>query len=184
LLSPRPRGSVYKSELVVQMPSYSDAEMRAIMGRALQIDSGRSDRFTPEQLRTVAAELGISTQALEVAMYEADSRGVAAPLQQPVLDRSSWAKGLAIAVGALVIAALGFASLRMTVGGRSVARVSEAPAGYVPAMPPRATIKYSAPARAVKTTTAPTKKVLPPPPTAEEAVAPRATTKKVLPPPQ
>src|ERR1043165_8370911 len=90
------------------MPSYSDAEMRAIMGRALQIDSGRSERFTPEQLRTIAAELGISSQALEVAMYEADSGArdlnMHAPAQRPASRR--WA-GIAIAVGAIVVAALG-----------------------------------------------------------------------------
>src|ERR1043165_4738924 len=98
------------------MPSYSDAEMRAIMGRALQIDSGRSDRFTPEQLRTIAAELGISTQALEVAMYEADSKGVSPQFQQMQSQpRNSWAKGVAIAVGVLVVAALGFGFMRMTV---------------------------------------------------------------------
>ncbi len=101
-----------------EMPSYSDSEMRAIMGRALQIDAGQSERFSPEQLRTIAAELGISTQALEVAMYEADSgaRGLHghSPLHSSAPRRWS---GFAIAVGVLMIAALGigFMSIRRAV---------------------------------------------------------------------
>src|SRR5215212_5505715 len=98
------------------MPTYSDAEMRAIMGRALQIDSGRSDRFTPEQLRTVAAELGISTQALEVAMYEADSKGVQAQMPHASTQSRGWARRLAIAGGIIAIVAAGAA---MVLTGRS-----------------------------------------------------------------
>jgi hypothetical protein len=100
------------------MPSYSDAEMRAIVGRALQIDTGRSDRFTPEQLRAIAAELGISNQALEVAMYEADSKGRGMMVDAPQPASTGvprWAKGVAVAVGAaLVIAASTFAFMRTT----------------------------------------------------------------------
>ena len=144
---------------MVQMPTYSDGEMRAIMGRALQIDSGRSERFTPEQLRTIAAELGISTQALEVAMYEADSKGVAPQFQQTAPPKNGWAKGVASAVGVLVIAALGFGFMRMAVGGGDFPRAVDGPAPTAVAQPtPRPTFK-TAPARAVKTsppgTTAP-----------------------------
>jgi hypothetical protein len=123
------------------MPTYSDAEMKAIMGRALQIDSGRSDRFTPEQLRTVAAELGISTQALEVAMYEADVKGVQVQAPQAAKQSHAWARGLAIAVGILAIVAAGAAIAAR--GGdtdeihqtsRAVA-VEYAPARAVPAQP-------------------------------------------------
>jgi hypothetical protein len=124
------------------MPTYSDAEMKAIMGRALQIDSGRSERFTPEQLRTIATELNISTQALEVAMYEADSKGVApnfGPTYAPA-PRNGWAKGVAIAVGLLVVAALGLGFMRMTVRGRDVPRITARPAGEaVAARPTRKT---------------------------------------------
>jgi hypothetical protein len=142
------------------MPTYSDSEMRAIMGRALQIDSGRSERFTPEQLRTIAEELGISTQALEVAMYEADSKGVAPQHQMPpVAARNSWAKGVAIAVGVLVVVALGFGFMRMTVGGADVAGAPAGPLPYAQASPAPA-IK-TAPARAVKTMPT-TKKTAPP----------------------
>src|SRR5262245_45008118 len=86
------------------MPSYSDSEMRAIMGRALQIDSGRSERFTPEQLRTIAAELGISTQALEVAMYEADagSRGLGVQQAPPPRPRG-FGVGAALLVAAVAV---------------------------------------------------------------------------------
>lgn len=102
------------------MPSYSDSEMRAIMGRALQIDTGRSDRFTPEQLRSIAAELGISNQALEVAMYEADSKGGGLVGVQPTpRGMPGWAKGIAVAVGALFIMASAFVVIRRTVGPRS-----------------------------------------------------------------
>lgn len=95
------------------MPSYSDSEMRAIMGRALQIDSGRSERFTPEQLRTIAAELGISMQALEVAMYEADSKGAGLMVDAPApRAMSGWAKGVIAAVGALAILLAGFVASR------------------------------------------------------------------------
>ena len=162
------------------MPTYSDSEMRAIMGRALQIDSGRSERFTPEQLRTIAAELGISTQALEVAMYEADSKGVA-PLSMPrATERHGWAKGVAIAVGVLVVVALGLGFMRSRVVGRDLARIPGEPAPYAQAAPSRPTIK-TAPARAIKTS----------PPTTTEPVAPASepTTKtsvarKTAPPPQ
>jgi hypothetical protein len=151
--------------------------MRAIMGRALQIDSGRSERFTPEQLRTIAAELGISTQALEVAMYEADSKGVAPQFQQPMPSRNGWAKGVAIAVGVLIVTALGFGFMRMTVGGRDVPQISEAPVPTAVRPTPRASFK-TAPARAVKTS----------PPATTEPVTPAAgpvtkkPTTKVLPP--
>jgi hypothetical protein len=157
------------------MPTYSDSEMRAIMGRALQIDSGRSDRFTPEQLRTVAAELGISTQALEVALYEADSKGVA-PQMQAKPARSSWGKGLAIAFGFVVIVALGFGFLRMTVGGSDFI---EAEATPVPAADGPVPTK-TAPARATKTTTPTIKKVSAP--VDPEPAPTKTATKKVVPP--
>lgn len=180
MLWTQPASSVQMSELRGdEMPSYSDSEMRAIMGRALQIDSGRSERFTPEQLRTIAAELGISTQALEVAMYEADSNGVAAQQRMPVpAGRNGWAKGIAIAVGVLVVAALGFGFMRMTVGGADVARVGAGPQPYAQAAPTKVTTK-TAPARAIKTS----------PPATTEPVAPvdqpvpkAPATKKVTPP--
>jgi hypothetical protein len=101
------------------MPSYSDAEMRAIMGRALQIDTGRSDRFTPEQLRTIAAELGISTQALEVAMYEADSKGAVVGMHPTPRGMPGWAQGLAVAVAALVLLVSAFGVMRRTVAPRA-----------------------------------------------------------------
>jgi hypothetical protein len=160
------------------MPTYSDSEMRAIMGRALQIDSGRSDRFTPEQLRTVAAELGISTQALEVALYEADSKGVAPPFQQTHSQRSrgGWAKGLAIAVGILMVGALGFGFLRMTVGEAARAPGTPAPVADAPTPVPTKT----APVRATKTTTPTIKKVSAP--VDPEAAPTKTATKKVVPP--
>jgi hypothetical protein len=113
------------------MPSYSDAEMKEIMGRALQIDSGRTERFTPEQLRTIAAELGISTQALEVAMYEADSKGRLTNLAPTTAPRSTsrWAKGLAVAVGVLILAAGAILAIRVT------PRVADVPARAAPAAP-------------------------------------------------
>ena len=105
------------------MASYSDSEMRAIMGRALQIDSGRSERFTPEQLRTIAAELGISTQALEVAMYEADakSRGEIIDARPARSGMSGFAKGLIAAAGAVAIIVAALAFMR-TVGPGAVQR--------------------------------------------------------------
>jgi hypothetical protein len=162
------------------MPTYSDSEMRAIMGRALQIDSGRSERFTPEQLRTIAAELGISTQALEVALYEADSKGVGPEFQQmhPLPARGSWAKGVAIAVGILIVAALGFGFMRMTVSGSDAARVpgTPVPAADAPPLPTK-----TAPARPTKTTAPTIKKVAPPD---QEAAPTKSVTKKVAVPPQ
>jgi hypothetical protein len=136
------------------MPSYSDAEMKAIMARALQIDSGRSDRFTPEQLRAIASELGISSQALEVAMYEAEARplNVAPAAPRP----GTWARNLAIAAGILLVAAAGFIGLRRTVAP------SRGPVGY--AAPARATAKIG--------TTTPT------PAGAEEATPARPVAKK------
>jgi hypothetical protein len=124
------------------MPSYSDSEMRAIVGRALQIDTGRSDRFTPEQLRTIAAELGISSQALEVAMYEADSKGAARLGAEPTpRGMPGWAKGVAVAVGALMIAMTAFVVMR------SVSpRVARVPAPAEQAPPPAS----AAPARAIQ----------------------------------
>jgi len=116
------------------MPTYSDSEMRAIMGRALQIDSGRSERFTPEQLRTIAAELGISTQALEVAMYEADTNGRALAVHPtPASNASSWARRAAIAVGVIIVVGFGLAFLRND--GRDVARASRAQAVRVEEVP-------------------------------------------------
>ena len=128
------------------MPTYSDAEMRAIMGRALQIDSGRSDRFTPEQLRTVAAELGISTQALEVALYEADSKGVQAQTPQAPPHPHAWSRGIAIAVGILAIAAAGAAMVLRRGGSDSVHQSARAvPIEYAPAAPARAVEPAGAP---------------------------------------
>ena len=160
------------------MPTYSDSEMRAIMGRALQIDSGRSERFTPEQLRTIAAELGISTQALEVALYEADSKGVAPQFHQmhsrPA--RGGWAKGVAIAVGILVVGALGFGFMRMTVSGSDAARVPGAPVPIAdaPSLPTK-----TSPARATKTTSPTIKKVAP---LDQEPAPTKTVTKKAVPP--
>jgi hypothetical protein len=140
------------------MPTYSDGEMRAIMGRALQIDSGRSERFTPEQLRTIAAELGISTQALEVAMYEADSKG-GLPMQ-PEGARSNprtWTRGLAIAALGVILAAALSAIVVGRIAPRSVERAAPAaPIGVAPAAPLPAKVapvpKATEPAR-IKTTT-------------------------------
>jgi len=162
------------------MPTYSDSEMRAIMGRALQIDSGRSERFTPEQLRTIAAELGISTQALEVALYEADSKGVSPQFQQMHSGpaRGGWAKGVAIAVGILVVGVLGFGFMRMTVGGSDEARARATPVPTADAPLPMKT----APARATKTTTPTIKKVAAP--VDPEAAPTKTATKKVAVPPQ
>jgi hypothetical protein len=122
------------------MPSYSDSEMRAIVGRALQIDTGRSDRFTPEQLRTIAAELGISSQALEVAMYEADSKGTALLGAQPTpRGMPGWAKGVAVAVGALMIAMTAFVVMRSVNPRRPVApTAAEQAATPAPPAPARA----------------------------------------------
>lgn len=152
--------------------------MRAIMGRALQIDSGRSDRFTPEQLRTIAAELGISTQALEVAMYEADSKGVSPAFNQmqPVPARGGWTKGVAIAVALLVVAALGFGFMRNA--GRDAPRISTTPE-FVSEGGPR-TLK-TAPARAVKTAPPTTEPVAP---AAHQPTPKKTATKKVVEPPQ
>jgi hypothetical protein len=148
------------------MPSYSDSEMREIMGRALQIDSGRTERFTPEQLRTIAAELGISTQALEVAMYEADSKGRATNLAPTTAPRSTsrWAKGLAVAVGVLILAAGAVLFVRLTPGGRSDVAAHPArpfayetapalPAPVTPAPAPAAPVKAYSPGGPKKTTT-------------------------------
>lgn len=124
------------------MPSYSDSEMRAIVGRALQIDTGRSDRFTPEQLRTIAAELGISSQALEVAMYEADSKGAALLGAQPApRGMPGWAKGVAVAVGALMIAMTALVFMRSVQVSPRAVRVpvpAEQAAAPAPAPPARA----------------------------------------------
>jgi hypothetical protein len=122
------------------MPSYSDAEMRAIMGRALQIDTGRSDRFTPEQLRTIAAELGISTQALEVAMYEADSKGFVVGTQPTPHGMPGWAKGMAVAVGALVLLISAFGVMRRVAPRTQVApahaeQAARATPSFAPAAP-------------------------------------------------
>ena len=157
------------------MATYSDSEMRAIMGRALQIDSGRSDRFTPEQLRTIAAELGISTQALEVAMYEADSKGVSPAFNQPVPARGGWAKGVAIAVALLVVAALGLGFMRNA--GRDAPRISTTQAPVSEAGP--RTLK-TAPAR-VKTAPPATEPVEP---AAHQPTPKKIATKKVVEPPQ
>jgi len=108
--------------------------MRAIMGRALQIDSGRSERFTPEQIRTIAGELGISTQALEVAMYEADSKGGVVNTQsQPATPPRRLGRTIAFAVGVLLVMAAGFAFLRMAAPTREpvIDRVAQ-PARAIP----------------------------------------------------
>ena len=116
------------------MPSYSDAEMRAIVGRALQIDTGRSDRFTPEQLRTIAAELGISSQALEVAMYEADSGGRGL---SPA--RRNFARNIAIAAGVLLVAAaVALGSLRIAPRTRVAPAHAEQAARATPSFAPAA----------------------------------------------
>lgn len=117
------------------MPTYSDGEMRAIMGRALQIDSGRSERFTPEQLRTIAAELGISTQALEVAMYEADSKGVQG--HSPFVSREPrrWPRTLAIGFAVFLVAVAGAMVVMRTAVRGGTDRVQVAPRGYVEAAP-------------------------------------------------
>jgi hypothetical protein len=147
------------------MPSYSDAEMRAIMGRALQIDSGRSERFTPEQLRTIAAELGISSQALEVAMYEADSKGrglmVDAP---PRAGMPGWAKGLAVAVGAVLVIAASALVMRKAPSPAPVAEAARAtPVGEAERATPAAPAPTKAfPARKTTSKTPPTKTVAPP----------------------
>ena len=129
------------------MPTYSDSEMRAIMGRALQIDSGRSERFTPEQLRTIAAELGISTQALEVAMYEADTNGRATAQHTP---RANPWKRVVIAAAVIIVVGFGLAFFR---GGdsprsgreaRAVARFEEVPVQEIPRAP---VTKKTAPAK-------------------------------------
>ena len=138
------------------MPSYSDSEMRAIMGRALQIDSGRSERFTPEQLRTIAAELGISTQALEVAMYEADAgaRGMTVP-PAAAPRPSVFAKYAAIALAVVVVALATLMFTRQTPAPRRI------PAG-------QDFVSEAAPARPVQ----PTRKMLADPPTTPTPVAP------------
>jgi hypothetical protein len=144
------------------MPTYSDSEMRAIMGRALQIDSGRSERFTPEQLRSIAAELGISTQALEVAMYEADSGARGLNVHAPAPAPRRWA-GLAIAAGVLAIAALWFGAMRMAVrpSESRVVRASEA-----------------APARAISVTKKTTVEAVPTPTPATDQPTPVAKATK------
>ena len=131
------------------MPTYSDSEMRAIMGRALQIDSGRSERFTPEQLRTIAAELGISTQALEVAMYEADSNNRVMP-HSTGSGSQRWTKGLLLAVGVLLVFATSFVFLRNERRGdadRAVFVRSEARAVPVEEMRAPPVTKKTAPAK-------------------------------------
>jgi hypothetical protein len=118
------------------MPTYSDGEMRAIMGRALQIDSGRSERFTPEQLRAIAGELGISTQALEVAMYEADSKGV--PVQSPFASTQPrrWTKTLAIGFAVFLIVAAGAMAFMRVAPRNHIDRVEGAPGGDVARVAP------------------------------------------------
>ena len=140
------------------MPTYSDGEMRAIVGRALQIDSGRSERFTADQLRAIATELGISNQALEVALYEADSktpRPGDEPARTPAPRR--WARLLAIAAlvvvtaGAVAIAARRVTETRVTEQAYTPRAVQASPA------PTKTTTKT----RTTTTKTAPTK--APPP---------------------
>lgn len=148
------------------MPSYSDSEMKAIMGRALQIDSGRSDRFTPDQLRAIASELGISSQALEVAMYEAEARPLGvAPLGAP--RRNTWARNLAIAAGILLVAAAGFVASR-----RTVVRNRDH-FGYAAA--PRTATKAATPTPAGEATPTPV-------PRKTTKIAPKATTPTPAPP--
>jgi hypothetical protein len=143
------------------MPSYSDAEMKAIMARALQIDSSRSDRFTPEQLRAIAAELGISSQALEVAMYEADARPLnVAPMAAG--RRNTLARNLAIAAGVLLVVAAGFIGLSR--------RVMPHRDRFGYAAPARATTKIGTPTRATEAT---------PTPEAQSATRKTAPTKAV-----
>jgi hypothetical protein len=147
------------------MPTYSDSEMRAIIGRALQIDSGRSERFTPEQLRAIAAELGISTQALEVAMYEADSGERGLNIQSRTSPApKAWGKGFAIAIGVLVVVALGLGVMSVRLPVRP----------YAGPAPTRTT--KTAPARAIKKVPPTTEQVVP--------VEPGTTTatKKTAPP--
>src|SRR5688572_5453101 len=140
------------------MPTYSDAEMRAIMGRALQIDSGRSERFTPEQLRSIAAELGISTQALEVALYEADSKQATGLSSPPTPSRRGMSRGVAIAVGVIVLAVGAFFFSRIRPQRSFVTETAPAttapaaPVEYVPrtveptpANPPKTTTKKTSP---------------------------------------
>ena len=106
------------------------------MGRALQIDSGRSERFTPEQLRTIAGELGISTQALEVAMYEADSKGVQAQSPIGFTEHRRRTRVLAIGFAVFLVLAAGAMVLMRTASRGEIDRVQVTPRGdYVPAPP-------------------------------------------------
>jgi len=142
------------------MPTYSDAEMRAIMGRALQIDSGRSDRFTPEQLRTITAELGISTQALEVAMYEADSKGGVMNTQsRAATTQRRFGRTVTFAVIFLLVMAAGLVLSRRTAPNPPIDRVAQ-PARATPTPVPVEPVSRS-PGPVPKKTT--TKKTLAPP---------------------
>lgn len=103
---------------------FSEAEVQQILSRAVQIDAAAPERLKLEQIRAIAAELGVSQAAVERAIEEYGAeRGLspasAAAVDRPARARQQWFRQ-PLAVAALILAVL-FAAI---LGARLV---SEAP---------------------------------------------------------
>ncbi len=77
---------------------FSDEQARAILVRAIEIDA-RAPLTTTEELRVLAAEIGVSTTALEAALREQGTsrkeQGIAAARRTAI-----WIAGLGVSLGA------------------------------------------------------------------------------------
>jgi hypothetical protein len=135
--------------------SFSEAETQAILARAVEIDAKSPDGLSPEQLESIAVDLGISPSALQKAMAEFGGPPVKAEVSPAVgtaRTSRSWKSGvIGGAVAVLVIVGIVAFFMMVRIPSRAPAP-SEAPADvFVPAAPAPAAPAPAAPTRKATT---------------------------------
>jgi hypothetical protein len=105
-----------------------DAAVKRILDRAVELDAERSGSLEPDQVHSIAAELGISREAVDVALAEYQDTLTAVPAGRGITRRSLIVGGAVATIALLGALVFGI--------GRTAPAPLPTPAPEAPPAPP------------------------------------------------